>query len=80
MLRTPEAVIIEESAVDPKRRIMVTRTRNLTHRAMMHVEETQIYRPHPLDGTWYDTTLCASACLPTMALEDVGADGSADSV
>jgi len=46
LLHVPEAFIIEQSTVDPTTRTMTTVTRNLSHRKLMLVEETQIFRPH----------------------------------
>lgn len=47
-----QALILEESEVDPRQQIMVTRTRNLTLKGIMCVEETQTYRPHPERQGW----------------------------
>ena len=52
LLRVPEAFIIEQSTVDPKHRTMTTVTRNLSHRKLMVVEETQIFRPHGDSQQW----------------------------
>jgi len=52
LLRVPEAFIIEQSTVDPKNRTMTTVTRNLSHRKLMLVEETQIFRPHGDSQQW----------------------------
>jgi 4-amino-4-deoxychorismate lyase len=44
-----EAFIIEFSEVDPINKTMKTVTRNLSHKKVMLVEETQIYTQDPLD-------------------------------
>ncbi|KAJ3040573.1 hypothetical protein HDV00_010753 [Rhizophlyctis rosea] len=52
LLHVPEAFIIEQSTVDPVNRTMTTTTRNLSHRKLMLVEETQVFRQHPEKDGW----------------------------
>ncbi|KAJ3302865.1 hypothetical protein HDV03_004495 [Kappamyces sp. JEL0829] len=45
LLSIPEAYILEVSTVDPKTKTMHIRTRNLSHRKLLLVEEDQTIRP-----------------------------------
>jgi hypothetical protein len=48
----PVAMILEDSTVDMKSKVMTTRTRNLEHRRFLFVEEIQEIRPHPEKSEW----------------------------
>ncbi|KAI9227295.1 MAG: PRELI-like family-domain-containing protein [Piptocephalis tieghemiana] len=54
--RQNEAYILEESVVDAKGQRMVTRTRNLNHKKMMHVAETQRFNVDPRNPEWTRVT------------------------
>ncbi|KAI9594956.1 PRELI-like family-domain-containing protein [Syncephalis fuscata] len=47
-----EAYILEESITDPKKAVMTTRTRNVTHKRLMYIEETQQFMAHPENRAW----------------------------
>ncbi|KAJ3068458.1 hypothetical protein HK102_007167, partial [Quaeritorhiza haematococci] len=47
LLNVSEAFIIEQTIVDPRSKTMITVTRNLSHKKVMLVEETQVIRPNP---------------------------------
>jgi hypothetical protein len=44
-LKVPEAYILETSIVDPQQEEMMTKTRNLSHKKLLLVEDTQYFRP-----------------------------------
>jgi hypothetical protein len=46
-LNISEAFVIEHSIVDPINQIMTTVTKNLSHRKILLVEETQTFKIHP---------------------------------
>lgn len=50
LIKTPVSYIIEETEVDPRSRVMISRTRNLDHTRVMQVEETQIFRANNNDA------------------------------
>lgn len=52
LLKSQEALVIEESVVDPQQCFMQTRTRNLTHHRLLIVEEVQTYTKSPEEQTW----------------------------
>lgn len=52
MAKSPDALVLEESIVDPGRSFMQTRTRNLSHQRWMVVEEVQTYTRNPEDAGW----------------------------
>ncbi|RKP06580.1 PRELI-like family-domain-containing protein [Thamnocephalis sphaerospora] len=52
IVKNNEAYILEESVVDPKQQQMTARTRNVTHKRLMYIEETQHYRMHAENPAW----------------------------
>ena len=52
LVKNNEAYILEESVIDPKRSTMTTRTRNVTHKRLMYIEETQQFMVHPENRAW----------------------------
>ncbi|KAG0093841.1 hypothetical protein BGZ93_006589 [Podila epicladia] len=52
LIKNVDTYIIEESVVDPRTHIMVTRTKNLNHVRVMQVEETQTFTVHPENSKW----------------------------
>ncbi|CAO3678023.1 unnamed protein product [Rhizopus stolonifer] len=52
ILKSSEAFVIEESEVDPKNKIMTTRTKNLNHVRVMQIEETQIFKQSEQNPDW----------------------------
>lgn len=53
LIKSREAYVLEESIVDPRTGIMETRTRNLSHRLFMSIEEVQIFTQSPDNSAWY---------------------------
>lgn len=60
LIKSREAYVLEESIVDFCSGIMETRTRNLSHRRFMSIEETQTFTRSPEDPSWYDGDDCLS--------------------
>ncbi|KAI3634580.1 hypothetical protein MIR68_007491 [Amoeboaphelidium protococcarum] len=52
IMKNNYAYIIEESVVDPVERVMITKTKNLSHRGIMAIEETLEYKPHEDNSSW----------------------------
>ncbi|RKP27674.1 PRELI-like family-domain-containing protein [Syncephalis pseudoplumigaleata] len=52
LVKNNQAYILEESITDPKQGVMTTRTRNITHKRLMYIEETQQFRVHPENRSW----------------------------
>ncbi|KAI9296381.1 MSF1-domain-containing protein [Neoconidiobolus thromboides FSU 785] len=52
LIKTPEAYIIEETTVDPKNQILVSKTKNLNHARVMKVEETQTFKVSSKNKEW----------------------------
>jgi hypothetical protein len=52
LVKNNQAYIIEETVVDPKSKLMTSCTRNVTHKRLMYIEETQRFQPHPDEPQW----------------------------
>lgn len=52
LIKSREAYVLEESIVDPVAGTMQTRTRNLSHRRFMSVEEINTFSKSPEDQQW----------------------------
>ena len=53
LIKSREAYVLEESVVDARLGVMETRTRNLSHRRFMSIEEVQTFSRSPEDHSWY---------------------------
>jgi len=51
-IQTPEAYIIEETAVNPNTQTLVSKTKNLSHARVMQVEETQTFSLNKNNAEW----------------------------
>lgn len=56
LMKTPHAVIMEESVVDPIQKRMISTTRNISHKGIICVEETQTLVQHPENANWTQVT------------------------
>lgn len=63
-MRSSDAFIVEDSEVDPCNQVMITRTKNLSHRNLMSIEETHTYTRHGENDKWTQVTTEAAISSP----------------
>ncbi len=69
MIPSREAYIVEESTVDPQEGTMEVRTRNLSHRRLLSVEEIQLVRGVSGDEVRGSSSLGGDGRPPTTTIE-----------
>jgi len=51
-MKKPEALVLEDTEVDPKGKVLVATTRNINYTKIMHVVEVMTIRVHPENERW----------------------------
>jgi len=58
-------LFLEEATVDPKKKIMILKARNITMKSIIHMQEICTYTPHPASTKW--TLFKQEACVKAFA-------------